>query len=66
MSVNYKLSVKNIDDLVLLFLSLRVLLFVALVIQHEPRVHLENPILSIHDVHLGWVDSLNKKVALPV
>ncbi len=66
MSVNYKLSVKNIDDLVLLFLNLRVLFLVALVIQHELRVHLKNPILSIHDVHLSWVDSLNKKVALPV
>lgn len=66
MSVNYKLSVENVNDLMLSLLNLWVLFFVALVIQHKPGVDLQNPILPIHDEHLGWVDSLNKKVALPV
>lgn len=66
MTVNYKLSVENVNDLMLSFLNLRVLFFVAFVIQHEPGVDFQNPILPIHDEHLGRVDSLNKKVALPV
>lgn len=60
-SVNNELSVENINKFMRFLLSLRVvLIFVAFIVQTESRIYLKEPVFSIYNEHLWWVDSLKK------
>jgi hypothetical protein len=59
--VNNELSVKYIYKLMRFLLSLRVvLIFVAFIVQTESREYLKEPVFSINNEHLWWVDTLKK------
>ena len=59
--VNNELSVEYIYKLMRFLLSLRiVLIFVAFIVQTESRVHFKEPVFSINNEHLWWVNSLKK------